>query len=107
MNVFSKVALGLGLTLGLAVPALAHDRNPQYQRDWQHAAQHQQIRDEHHDDHDALREEHDEAHAYGLSRWEHRQLHRDLRHQHRDEHRDLRRQHSQDHDRNYYDSYRY
>ena len=107
MNSFSKAALGLGLTVGIAVPAMAHDQDGRYQRDWRHAAQHQQLRDEHHDDHDALQDEHAEAHAYGLTRREHRQLHRDLRHEHRDEHRDLRREHGYDHDRDYAGRYGY
>lgn len=105
MYALSKVALGLGLTLGLAVPAMA--QNWGYQQDWQHADQHQQLRHEHHDDHDALQDEHAEAHAYGLTRREHRQLHRDLGHQHRDEHRDLRSEHGDDHYRDYSNPYGY
>lgn len=107
MNIFIKALLGLGLSMAVTVPAMAHDQDRGYQRDWQHTEQHQQLHDEHHDDHDALGYEHANAHAYGLTRREHRQLHRDLRHEHRDEHRDLRSEHGYDHDRTYSSSYGY
>lgn len=107
MNMLTKVVLGLGLSFGLAVPAMAHDQDWRNQRDWRHAEQHQQLRDEHHEAHDALGYEHADAHAYELTRREHRQLHRNLRHQDRDEHRDLRREHGYGHDQDYYDRYGY
>lgn len=105
MTKFVLIALGAGLALGAAAPALADDDR------WQsrHERRHDRLEDRHDDAHDRLEERHDRAHERGLSRREHRRLHNRLERRHDRTHDRLERRHDEQHGVIYVDPrvYRY